>query len=250
VSSAVLNFDDENVIEVSKSFAGKQITYGIENKNVDFYAENISFENGKPSYDLYYKEKKQGRLTLSVSGVHNVSNSLAVCAVAYEFGIPFETLKRGIYAFSGAKRRMEYKGSINSVDYYEDYAHHPTEIKATIASAKNFSRGDVWCIFQSHTYSRTAELFDDFVRSFDSADEVIFADIYSARETDTLGVSASLIAKMIGDKAVYCPSFADTADAICKEARENDVVIVMGAGDVYKVFSCFGDRLISHGGTK
>ncbi len=236
VSCAVLNFDDENVIEVSKSFYGKTITYGIKNKNVDFYADNISFENGNPTFDLYHKGKKEGSLTLSVSGIHNVSNALAVCAVAYEFGIPFETVKKGLLTFLGAKRRMEYKGSINDVAYYEDYAHHPTEIKATISSAKNFSRGDIWCIFQSHTYSRTAELFDDFVDALKNADRLVSLDIYAARETDTKGVSGELIAEKVGKTAVYSGSFENAAKYVKENAKENDMVIVMGAGDVFHVF--------------
>ncbi len=236
VDAAVLNYDDENVIEVAKSFTGKIISYGIENTDADFCAKNITYEDGKPSFDLFFKGINQGRISLSVYGNHNVSNALATCCVAYEYGIDFESLCEGIKRFTGAKRRMEKRGELCGVQYFEDYAHHPTEIKATLESAKTFASGDVWCVFQSHTYSRTAELFDDFVDTLKIASKVVSLDIYAARETDTKGVSGELLAQRIGDSAVYVESFEKAAEYVKANAKAGDMVIIMGAGDVFHVF--------------
>ena len=250
---AVANADDENVTSALADYKGNKITFGI-NSPADFRAENINNEKGPYSFDVTAYGKHLCRIDLTVSGYHNIYNALATAAVAYLCGLSPEAIADGLHSFGGAARRMEYKGSLAGcgASVYDDYGHHPTEVKTTLEGAMALCKngGRLLCAFQSHTYTRTKEFLTEFVDALDVADKVFSVDIYSARETDTLGVSASLIAKMIGDKAVYCPSFADTADAICKEARENDVVIVMGAGDVYKVFSCFGDRLISHGGTK
>ena len=131
---------------------------------------------------------------------------------------------------------MEKKGILNGVCYYEDYAHHPTEIKATLSCAKTIGSGKVWCIFQSHTYSRTYELYDGFVNSLRQADKIIVMDIYAARETNSFGVSASALAKDIGKNAIYLENFASAAEYVSINARSGDLVIVMGAGDIYHVF--------------
>lgn len=234
--AAVLNKDDQNVMEVAESFMGKKITFSLTDPTADFYADGISYDNGAPSFNLYFNGIKQGRITLSALGQHNVANALAAAAIAYEYGIDFDTLKKGLLSFKGAKRRMEKKGVLNGVLYYEDYAHHPTEIEASLSCAKTIGQGKVWCIFQSHTYSRTYELYDGFVRSLRLADNIIVLDIYAARETNELGVSASRLASDIGENALYLESFASAADYVSKNAKTGDVVIIMGAGDVYHVF--------------
>lgn len=236
VNTAVLNYDDKNVLEISKSFNGKKVGFGVDNKDADFRAENISYVDGKPSFDLYYKNINQGRISLSVFGKHNILNALSVCAVAYEYGLDFASICEGLKRFCGAKRRMEKKGELGGVSYFEDYAHHPTEIKATLYSAKTFVKGNIWCVFQSHTYSRTSELFDDFVDTLKIADKIISLDIYAARETDTKGVSGELIAQRIGEKAIYIDSFENAARYVIDNSRQGDAVIVMGAGDVFHVF--------------
>ena len=194
------------------------------------------------------------RIDLCVAGYHNIYNALATVAAAHLCGLSADSIANGLNSFGGAARRMEYKGRLASCGalVYDDYGHHPTEVKTTLEGAKALCKngGRLLCAFQSHTYTRTKEFLCDFVGALSVADKVFSVDIYSARETDTLGVSAALIAEMIGDKALYCPSFQDTADAICAEAGENDVVIVMGAGDIYKIFGCLGDRLDSDGGVK
>ena len=236
VETAILNCDDDNVLDVKKSFNKKTVTFGIKNPESDFSAKNIDYSDAFPSFDLHYKGINQGRIKLSVPGEHNVLNALATAAAAYESGISFEKLRKGLLAFKGAKRRMEYKGTLGGIRYYEDYAHHPTEIIATMKAAQNFTKGKIWCIFQSHTYSRTAELFDGFIESLGMADRLISLDIYAARETDTRGVSGKLIADKI-DNAVYVASFEEAANYARQNAQSGDIVIVMGAGDVFKVFN-------------
>ena len=234
--TAVLNRDDKNVLEVAESFGGKKITFSLKDPDADFYADSISYDNGAPSFDLYFMGINQGRIKLSALGQHNILNALATAAVAYECGIDFDSLKKGLLSFRGAKRRMEKKGVLNGVTYYEDYAHHPTEIEASLSCAKAIGRGNIWCIFQSHTYSRTYELYDGFIKSLRLADNIVVLDIYAARETNSFGVSASALASDIGKSAIYLESFASAADYVSKNAKPGDVVIVMGAGDVYHVF--------------
>ncbi|MBE6695456.1 MAG: UDP-N-acetylmuramate--L-alanine ligase [Ruminococcaceae bacterium] len=234
--TVVLNADDKNVTEVAETFAGEKIRFSLKDAHADFYADSIAYDNGHPSFDLYFKGINQGRIKLSALGEHNIANALAASAVAYECGIDFESLKRGLLAFKGAKRRMEKKGVLNGVCYYEDYAHHPTEIEATLSCAKAIGSGNVWCIFQSHTYSRTYELYDGFINSLRKADGVILLDIYAAREINSFGVSASALADDIGEKAIYLENFRSAAEYVSKNAKHGDLVIVMGAGDVYHVF--------------
>ena len=242
---AIANGDDQNVAEALKDYKGNLLTFGIENKKADFRAESIKKENGLYSFDVVYNNTFLCRVSLSVSGYHNIYNALAAAAAAHVCGLSGEEISRGLASFKGAARRMEYKGNLSGASVYDDYGHHPTEVKTTLEGAKAMceGRGRLLCAFQSHTYTRTREFLDDFVSALSVADRVFSVDIYSAREVDDLGVSAKLISELIGDKAIYCPSFEDTANAILREAREGDVVVIMGAGDVYHVFDYLADKL-------
>ena len=131
---------------------------------------------------------------------------------------------------------MEFKGTLNGATVYDDYGHHPVEISATLAGAREMGYRRILCAYQPHTYSRTAKLFDDFVRAFDFADRVYFADIYAAREQNTFGVSSKALAEKIGPAAEYCGDFSNIAAALTRDARKGDLIIVMGAGDIYKVY--------------
>ena len=234
--TAVLNYDDKNVLEVAESFGGKKITFSLKDPTADFYADNIFYSKDGSSFDLHFAGINQGRITLSTLGEHNVANALAASAIAYECGIDFDSLQKGLLAFKGAKRRMEKRGVLNGVTYYEDYAHHPTEIDATLSCAKTLGAGNVWCIFQSHTYSRTYQLYDGFINSLRMADRLAVLDIYAAREVNSYGVSAERLANDVGKNAVYLDSFASAAEYVSENAKCGDLVIVMGAGDVYHVF--------------
>ena len=198
-------------------------------KNVEAYATGTLF-------DLYCKEVFLCRVNLPVSGRHNVYNALAAAASAALCGISPETIARTLKSFCGAGRRMERKGTLGGAVVYDDYGHHPVEIKATLSAAASMGYKRVLCAYQPHTYSRTAGLWQEFTEAFALADRVFLADIYAAREHNIYGVSSEMLATNIGEKASYCNSFASLANAIECEAHKGDLVIVMGAGDIFKVF--------------
>ena len=243
---AVANGDDENVMAALSDYKGNLVTFGIKNEKCDFVAKNIVQNRGLYSFDVLCSGEYFCHISLSVSGYHNIYNALATVVSAKISGLSCEDIERGLASFCGATRRMEYKGELGGARVYDDYGHHPTEIYTTLCGAKALcgEGGRLLCAFQSHTYTRTKEFLNEFVSALSVADRVFSVDIYSARETDTLGVSAELIANMLGEKkGRYCPSFEDTAKAICEEARDGDVVVVMGAGDIYKVFGYLDGKL-------
>ena len=176
------------------------------------------------------------QISLSVSGYHNVYNALATAAVALLCGVSAEDIVSGIAGFTGAARRMELKGAVNGARVYDDYGHHPTEVATTLEGVKKMlDGGRLFCVFQSHTYSRTRALFDDFATALSVADRVIVADIYAAREVDTLGVSPELLAQKI-EGGVACHGFENIAKMLQGELKSGDIAVVMGAGDIWQVF--------------
>ena len=232
---AVANADDYDVLRALGGYEGHLITFGVRSE-ADFTAENIKYPHGEADFDIYKKGDFFCHVSLGVHGEHNVYNALAAAAVADLCGISSADIEKGLASFRGAKRRMEFKGTLNGADVYDDYGHHPTEVRTTLEGVSRMGYDRLWCVFQSHTYSRTAELFDDFVRAFDAADRVIFADIYSARETDTLGVSGERLADAVGDKASYLGGLDNIATHLKENLGKGDVLVVMGAGDIYKLF--------------
>lgn len=236
---AVANRDDQNVRIAVAGYCGKLITFSPSgDADSDFRAVNVDMSSGLPAFDVAVRgnDAAIAHIALSVPGIHNVCNALAAFTAAVVCGLDPASAAAGLSEFCGAKRRMEYKGTVNGAHVFDDYGHHPTEIAATLRGAKAMGYSRVFCVFQPHTYSRTAGLRDDFVSALSIADRVILADIYAAREVDTMGVSSALLAALIGDKAVYLPTFDAIAAGIFSEVREGDAVIVMGAGDIYKVF--------------
>ncbi len=243
---AVANGDDQNVRLALGNYNGNLVTFGIENTNCDLLAKNITQKNGCYCFDVFCADELFCHIELRVSGYHNIYNALATVAAARICGLSGEQIENGLSAFCGASRRMEYKGTLGGARVFDDYGHHPTEIYTTLLGAKALcgEGGRLLCAFQSHTYTRTKEFLGEFVSALSVADIVYSVDIYSAREIDTLGVSAKLIATMIGEeKALYTPSFEEAARAISLEAREGDVVVIMGAGDIYKVFDHLEGKL-------
>ncbi|MEE0969251.1 MAG: UDP-N-acetylmuramate--L-alanine ligase [Clostridia bacterium] len=232
---AVANLDDADIMLALRNYKGKIITYSTE-RDADFTAKNITYVKGRPDFDIYYGDMLYCHVTLSVTGEHNVYNALAAAVAAHLSGISGSAVARGLANYKGAKRRMEYKGTLCGADVYDDYGHHPTEVKTTLDGVSRMGYDRLWCVFQSHTYSRTAELFDEFSGSFDSADRVVFADIYAARETDTLGVSGKVLAEAVGEKAVYVGDNEKIAEYLHQNLREGDVLVVMGAGDIYLLY--------------
>ena len=234
---AVLNADDENVTDMAKGFGGSILTFGVKNE-ADIMAKNISYENGVASFDLCHGSMKK-RVNLSVSGEHNVYNALAAAACGILSGLKTDLIVKGLGNFRGASRRLELKGSVNGAKVYDDYAHHPTEIAATLRTVHQMGAKRVICIYQPHTYSRTKGLYKEFVEALRLADVPVMADIYAARETDTLGVSSEQLANDIGEKALYFDSFERIAEYVNENAREGDIVLTMGAGNITNLSKLF-----------
>ena len=173
-------------------------------------------------------------LDMGVLGRHNAMNALAAAAAAWMMGIPGQTVSEGLESFHGAGRRMEFKGQFNGADVYDDYAHHPDEVAATIAAVRNAMPDKRLVLaFQPHTYSRTSALFEDFVRELGKADVLVLADIYAARERNTIGISSAQVAEKIPG-AVYCETLPEVTEYLRANVREGDVVITMGAGDIFR----------------
>ncbi|MBE6680503.1 MAG: UDP-N-acetylmuramate--L-alanine ligase [Ruminococcaceae bacterium] len=234
---AVLNADDENVMDMAKGFGGSILTFGVKNE-ADIMAKNISYENGVASFELCHGTMKK-RVALSVSGEHNVYNALAAAACGILCGLKSDLIVKGLGNFRGASRRLELKGVLNGAKVYDDYAHHPTEIAATLRTVKQMGASRVICIYQPHTYSRTKGLYREFVEALKMADTPILSDIYAARETDTLGVSSEQLAKDIGENALYFDSFEKIAEYINSSAKEGDIILTMGAGNITNLSKLF-----------
>lgn len=231
--------DNEEVLRALEGFSGQVYTFGVHSA-ADFYADTIRFERGRAVFTIFFRGEKLCDVQLRVSGEHQVMNALAAAAAAYLAGISCERIAEALGDFCGAERRMELRGVLQGAELYDDYGHHPTEVKTTLAGASKLGDGRLFCIFQPHTYSRTKALLSDFARAFDDTDRVFLVDIYAAREFDTLGISSETLAREIGDRAVYCPSFRDAAEQVKRVLRAGDILVVMGAGNVYDVFPLLG----------
>lgn len=234
----VINGDIEKLSVITEGLACKILTFGKE-PSMDYSAANITYdEQGNASFDVLKKGVPAGHLTLSVGGEHNVYNALSSLAVADLLGIPMKTVQEGLTTFHGTDRRFEYKGELNGVTIIDDYAHHPTEIEATLKTAAHYPHKKLWCIFQPHTYTRTKALFPEFATALSHADHVILADIYAARETDTLGISSAQLAEAVKEKgcdAIYLPDFEEIEAFVRSHCQTGDLLITMGAGDVVNI---------------
>ncbi len=236
----IANEDDENIREIISNVGCNVITYGI-NSSSTFVAKDISFsEDGFPIFNVEYNGKDIGSFELNIPGKHNIYNSLASIATAYILGVKPLDIKEHIKKFKGIHRRFDILGESKGCKIVDDYAHHPAEIKATLEAAKNYPHKKTWCVFQPHTFSRTKALLHDFSRSFKDADHVIITDIYAAREIDTGEINSATLANMVkeanpdGD-IQYMKDFEEISKHIYDHMEPGDLVITMGAGDVYKV---------------
>ena len=238
----VINGDIDDIDYFTKDLGCGFVTFG-KNKSCDYTAEDISFdEKACASYTLVKNGIKTVRVELSVPGEHNVYNSLAAIASAERMGIDTKTAAEALVKYNGTKRRFEYRGSVNGADIIDDYAHHPQEIEATLKAAKLYPHKKIRVIFQPHTYTRTKALLGDFADALMLADEVILADIYAAREKNTVGVSSNDIAELInahGGNAGYIPDFDKIIEYVLKHTEPGDLLITMGAGNVVDI----ADRL-------
>ncbi|WP_017414820.1 UDP-N-acetylmuramate--L-alanine ligase [Clostridium tunisiense] len=233
----VANADDTDVLDVVENAKCNVLTYGI--NNGEFRAKNIFYNTlGCASFDAYKSDEKLFSVELNVPGEHNVLNSLSAICCALALNFSKESITRGLSNFKGTHRRFELKGVKNGINVIDDYAHHPTEILATLKAAQNYPHNRIFGVFQPHTYTRTITLFKDFVECFHGVDELILADIYAAREKDTGIVSSITLGDAIratGVKALNFHSFEEIVSYLKENLKEGDLLLTIGAGDVNKV---------------
>ena len=235
----VTNADDENCLKLKDFTKAKFVTFGIENSQADFTAKNIIFDNnGFPEFDCLKNGENHIHIKLSVAGRHNILNALACIAMCDFYNVDKTAIERALRNFTGASRRLEYKGSFNDATIFDDYAHHPTEILATANAVKNKSYNESWVVFQPHTYSRTKEHLVDFAKSLSNFDNIILTDIYAAREKDTGEISSNDVVNEIeklGKKAKCISSFEKIVEYLKQNVKPKDSVITLGAGSVTNI---------------
>lgn len=240
----IANGDSENVRSILKNIHSPIKTFGRED-HCDWQATSIEFDDmGHASFDVLYEGKNLGTFHLSIPGMHNVLNALSAIACGYYLGIPLPIIQEGLALFKGTHRRYELKGKIKDITIIDDYAHHPTEIRATLLAAKKSNHKRLWCVFQPHTYTRTLTLLDEFSQAFHMADEVIIADIYAAREKDLGLIHSKDLAKAIettGQKTKYLGDFSSILSYLLENLEPGDIVITMGAGNINQI----GDLLLT-----
>ncbi len=234
----IINSEIDRLEEFTKDLNTAVITYGFDSSS-DFYAEDITYhDTGFAQFHAMHHGKKICDISLSVPGRHNISNALASIALAVQMHIPPEVIARGLHSFHGTDRRFQLKGVKNGVSIIDDYAHHPTEIAATLSAAAAYPHKRIICIFQPHTYSRTKAFLDEFAAALSQADIVVLADIFPARETDDLGISSKDILTRLqkqGVESYHFPSFSEIEKFLLKNILNGDLLITMGAGDILKV---------------
>lgn len=241
----IINSAIENLDEITCGLPCRIITFGRDS-SADYYPSDISYDEfGHVSFMLHSTGKSSVKISLQVPGEHNVMNALAAAALADYLGIEPGYAADALHNFTGADRRFEYKGSFHGVTVIDDYSHHPTEITAALKAAANYPHKTLWCVFQPHTYTRTKAFLKEFAQALTLADKVVLADIYAARETDTLGISSETLKeeiKALGHEVYYFPSFSEIENFLQKNCINGDLLITMGAGDVLKI----GENLLKN----
>ena len=239
-----INGDIENWQEITEGLACRVVTFGTTSAS-DYYPSDISYnKTADATFTVHSLNGQTRQLTLGVPGEHNISNALAAVALSDLLSIDYRDTAAALLNFHGTDRRFEYKGTVNGVTIVDDYAHHPTEIAATLHAALNYPHKTLWCIFQPHTYTRTKAFLPQFAKSLALADKVILADIYAARETDTLGISSADLQALVqkeGKECFYFHTFKEIEDFVLKNCINGDLLITMGAGDVVNI----GENLLS-----
>lgn len=234
----VINGDMDCLPYITKNLNCKVITVGLKDHN-HYSVSNIEYDHlGNGHFDLLECGKIIEHIDLSVAGAHNITNALACIAVACHLNIPFPMIKKGLIAFGGTKRRFEYKGTVNGVTIIDDYAHHPTEIEATLSSIAHYPHREAWVVFQPHTYTRTKAFLKEFASILSTCDHVILSDIYAAREKDTGEISTAdlfLEMKKYDVDVHYFPTFAEIETYLLKNCQKDDLLITMGAGNIIDI---------------
>lgn len=249
----IINGDIKDIDTIISDLECNIITYGSK-PEFDYSAKNITYDElARPSYTLCRSPKADGikdgpdnvspKIQLGVTGEHNVLNSLAAIALADLLGISLETVKTALLSFHGTDRRFELKGKLGEITVLDDYAHHPTEIRATLQAAEKYPHKDIWCVFQPHTYTRTKAFLTDFANALSLADHIVLTDIYAAREKNTIGISSLDLLKEIkklGTDCHYFSSFDEIENFLLENCSQGDLLITMGAGDVVTI----GEKLL------
>lgn len=234
----IINGEINRYEEITGDLPCQVITYGF-SSGLDYSASEVVYdEAGFPTFLLTEKSGRKCTFSLRVHGDHNILNALAAIALADQLQLSDEEIAAGLLAFRGTDRRFEYKGQVNGVNIIDDYAHHPTEIRATLHAASQYPHKRLWCVFQPHTYTRTKAFLDEFAHALSLADEIVLADIYAAREKDTLGISSRTLQEKIltlGHSCHYFPSFTQIENFLKENCTKDDLLITMGAGDVVKI---------------
>ena len=234
----IINSDTPEYEEIIRDLPCRVITYGLEHE-ADYQASDITYDKyGHASFTVLRDGKKAGSYYLKVPGIHNVSNALAAIALGHILGLSEEVIIKGLGGFTGTDRRFQYKGEVAGVTIIDDYAHHPTEIEATLHAAKNYPHKKTWCVFQPHTYTRTKALLPEFAQALTLADHVVLADIYAAREQNTIGITSQDLQKCIlelGTPCEYFSTFDEIENFLLESCTQGDLLITMGAGDVVNI---------------
>ncbi len=226
----VANADDANTMHTLEGETRPILTFGLEEGDV--HAANLTWNHGLPTFDIIYRGEVFTQVSLRVPGEHNVKNALAAAAASIALAVSPKAVSEGLGAFRGAGRRFEHKGSYHGAEVFDDYAHHPGELQALFTAAHTLGYQRIICAFQPHTYSRTKALFDDFVKVLRQPDITLLAEIFAARETNELGISSKNLADQIPG-SIYCPTLDDVTDKLRELARPGDLILTVGAGDIY-----------------
>ena len=234
----IANRDDANTMRTLEGESRPVTTFGLEAGDV--HAAGLIWERGLPAFDVVYRGETFAHVSLRVPGVHNVKNALAAAAASIALGVPARAVEEGLNAFRGAGRRLEHKGSFHGAEVFDDYAHHPGELKALLDTARTLGYERVICAFQPHTYTRTAALFDDFAEVLKKPDVTLLAEIFAARETNDIGISSRDLCREIPGSR-YFATLPEVTACLRELARPGDLILTVGAGDIYTV----GEALVS-----
>ncbi|MCG8637274.1 MAG: UDP-N-acetylmuramate--L-alanine ligase [Desulfobacterales bacterium] len=241
---AILCLDNEHIQDIMPRITVRHTTYGMTAQS-DLQARNVSFADGKSRFTVHHKDRDLGEILLNIAGQHNILNAMAGIATGLELNIPFETIKKALEEIKGVKRRLEIKGAKKGITVMDDYGHHPTEVMATLTAVReSYPEKRLIVVFQPHRYTRTQGLFDEFTRSFYQSDILMVLPIYEASEKPIPGVTAEKLVEGIkahGHKeAVFAPDFTQALSMITHKAKEGDMILTLGAGDVYTL----GEQLV------
>ena len=240
----IVNGEIASLESITKDLPCRIVTFGGDSAFTYSYSDLSYDETACPTFTLH-NGGHTDTVTLSVPGKHNIYNAMAAIALSDALQLPRASALAALKDFHGTDRRFEYKGQIGGVTIIDDYAHHPTEITATLQAAEKYPHKTLWCVFQPHTYTRTKAFLPEFAKALSLADRIILADIYAARETDTLGISSRTLQELVtkeGKECLYFPSFDEIENFLLEHCTPGDLLITMGAGDVVKI----GESLLGH----